>query len=1584
MTEASRNFGGGIAVGADSSTNLGNVIRWLKKFDGKDPTEFKNWMKKLCVVLGVTRRDILPLLKNERKPDPSDTEACEAYTRSNEDLYAILFLLVELPAALSVHKHEDDSGISGDGQAAFKELCSSYDRVTDEVIRAKMAELENSPMNLGENPDDYFNQKHLLRAQLEKMGETISDRRFKDICVQGFSDEYNDVKMMVFRDPTFDVLQMQSTLRNIFMDVQSLKHSKGRIAGRGFAMTTAVSEVVCHGCNETGHIRRNCPRFKPKGKKKTKPDGATKWCSIHNTTTHSDQECYKQGAKRPEETKEASKAFSACPHCAHCASSSTSKETSNGKAAIDFTREEDNFDGGFMFATCSPNRGWNFAASATGTVFLIDSGASETMFDDRLISRRHFRDYKERSMPKIIEVAGQGQLKGTATGILHCTIKDDNGNQLSVRIQGLIVPGLGRNIFSPTSLLKKGLRFVVEEDTPHLTMHGTVVPLTQDPRDQGMCTLDVDFEENITPMTSVSKSPRKEAGPSAFGRPETTALVNKPSAVCFLAVSADIWHRRLGHLNHRSMDILRRQKGTGVEYQDKPSPCDVCEIAKHKQTSHPKNTTRELSRPGQLVYIDNMGPIQPPARSKGGSFSYVCKFTDGYSRMKEVFLLRHKTETTEALHAYNMQVAAAGGYRIEIIRCDKGGENTGEEFRTYCKDSGIKIEYAATNTPQQIGVSERDGQTLAAITRCMLRDGDFPPFMWGELMLTAAYLANRSPHSALGGDTPYSRMYNKTPDLSRLRVIGARAFVHHERYKKKLEDRAFEGKLCEFGLDSQTYRVYNPSNGTVVESRNVTFIETPARTIPYQFSDENHGYESDVLSFTSLLGNDGPADHFVGSHADELDFQTQNELLRQEIRNMQRDNIAREELRLDATSDAGHDDHLASDSGQSRSDSPSPEHGSTTPRSSTTPNNTGNATTAGGSPGPSAAPSGMRRFEVTRAATRRNPTHDDPVNLDLVPSSLKVNMNDSGRSHLAVSRIDPTGLTFTQLTEITEQAHRPCPGDVKDFVHFDEDPFLTSRTYVYATSGTQKGLLEETKQAIKIPSTYAEAMDSPQRKEWKAACGKEMDSLRKHNVYNRVPLSSIPKGEKILPTKFVFKQKVDGRFKARLVVGGHLQEAGHDYGRSYAPVCRLGSIRMVLAIACDKGWPVYQMDVVVAFLNAHCDRDVYVKPAPGDKLMDPVTGEPVVYKLERSLYGLSQSPSLWNDTLDEALVVFEWRRTQSDPCVYVYGSGDTLVILTVYVDDILITGKDQDLVKKKKKELTDRFEMTDMGEVKRILGIEVQRDYEHGTMAISQEHYVATILERFEMQEANPVSTPGYGGELSTDQPQDQLLGAADKKLYQSITGSLLYLAQCTRYDLCYAAHQLTRACNNPAKVHLTAAKHVLRYLRGSPDLPIVYKQGQFLLTAFTDSSFGANPDNGKSTTGYLFFLGGGLISFGSKTQSLTAQSTVEAELQALSFGAREAVYLSNFMRELGFKTFGSVPINSDSTGALTVAGNAMFSSRTKHIALRYFFVRELIKRNEIRLHHQPSEKQLADLATKHLPKHRFASIVKQIKDFSC
>ena len=237
-----------------------------------------------------------------------------------------------------------------------------------------------------------------------------------------------------------------------------------------------------------------------------------------------------------------------------------------------------------------------------------------------------------------------------------------------------------------------------------------------------------------------------------------------------------------------------------------------------------------------------------------------------------------------------------------------------------------------------------------------------------------------------------------------------------------------------------------------------------------------------------------------------------------------------------------------------------------------------------------------RPFEVTRASTRRSPSSKDTE----YPGAL--------HTLFPTYDHDPRALTSSQLLHIATQT-TPSMLTTADSAHLDGQPFDTPRAFVYATGvPVHKGFSEEG-QPVRIPDSYKHAQKSPQWGDWNNAIQKEMDSLRKHNVYKLVKISSVPKEEKIIGSRFVFKQKVDGRFKARLVVQGYVQEAGVDYGRSYAPVCRIGSIRTVLAIACEHGWPVWQMDVVVAFLQAHIDKDVYVKPAPGHDPRDPKTGD---------------------------------------------------------------------------------------------------------------------------------------------------------------------------------------------------------------------------------------------------------------------------------------------------------------------------------------------------------------------------------------
>ena len=211
-----------------SSTSFANVIKGLRTFDGRSPADFRLWHKRLVVVIEVSRRDIANLIKGHSRPteaaagagsSPALAQEIAAYERANRDLHDIFFLLItENPVSLLVRKHEDDTGTTGDGQKALQELVSKYNKVPDEVILATIDKLDDTNMEQGEVPDFYFTEKTIARSVLENMGEMIFDRRFKDICAQAFTAaEYKDIKMMMYRDPTFGIEQIQSTVRHIYI-----------------------------------------------------------------------------------------------------------------------------------------------------------------------------------------------------------------------------------------------------------------------------------------------------------------------------------------------------------------------------------------------------------------------------------------------------------------------------------------------------------------------------------------------------------------------------------------------------------------------------------------------------------------------------------------------------------------------------------------------------------------------------------------------------------------------------------------------------------------------------------------------------------------------------------------------------------------------------------------------------------------------------------------------------------------------------------------------------------------------------------------------------------------------------------------------------------------------------------------------------------------------------------------------------------------------------------------------------------------------------------------------------------------------
>src|SRR5271169_946221 len=295
-----------------------------------------------------------------------------------------------------------------------------------------------------------------------------------------------------------------------------------------------------------------------------------------------------------------------------------------------------------------------------------------------------------------------------------------------------------------------------------------------------------------------------------------------------------------------------------------------------------------------------------------------------------------------------------------------------------------------------------------------------------------------------------------------------------------------------------------------------------------------------------------------------------------------------------------------------------------------------------------------------------------------------------------------------------------------------------------------------------------------------------------------------------------------------------------------------------------------------------------------------------------------------------------------------------------------------------KSELANIFKMTDLGPVKRFLGIEITR-HANGNISINQATYIGPILERFGLSNCNPVSTP-LDPSVTLHQREDGEL-ACNATEYREIVGSVMHPAIYTRPDICNSVSKLSKYNSNPSVIHMAAARHLLRYLQGTKYLSIIYTASRIpvplSLYGHCDASWDGDFNNGKSTSGYAFYMNG-LIAFASKLQSMVAQSSMESEYYAIGLAAKELLWLRQLLGELGIH--GKPPpvymINSDSQSAIAACKNPVHHARTKHIALRYHFIRDLVAKGLMAIGYISTDLNSADVLTKTLKRVKHATAI--------
>ena len=508
--------------------------------------------------------------------------------------------------------------------------------------------------------------------------------------------------------------------------------------------------------------------------------------------------------------------------------------------------------------------------------------------------------------------------------------------------------------------------------------------------------------------------------------------------------------------------------------------------------------------------------------------------------------------------------------------------------------------------------------------------------------------------------------------------------------------------------------------------------------------------------------------------------------------------------------------------------------------------------------------------------------------------------------------------------------------------------------------------------SVTDPITYEEAVSCPQSELWLEAMRDEIQSMRHNGVWELIEL---PERQRPIGCKWVYKTKRDSKgkvekFKARLVAKGFTQREGVDYEATFSPVSSKDSFRVIMALVAHFDMELHQMDVKTAFLNGDLNEEVYMIQPEGFVAND--SGK-LVCRLKKSIYGLKQASRQWYLKFHSVVTSYGFVENKVDQCIYCKVSGRKFIFLILYVDDILLASSDLGLLHETKRMLSNNFDMKDLGEASFVLGIEIHRNRSCRLLGLSQRAYVDRVLERFSMQLCKPGIAPVCKGDkLSLAQcPQSDIEKAQMKNIpYASALGSIMYAQVCTRPDIAFATGLLGRYQSNPGHDHWVAAKKVMRYLKRTKDYMLIYKHVQDLqLVGYSDSDFAGCQDEKKSTTGYIFKLAGGAVSWKSEKQKLIASSTMQEEFVACFSATTQAIWLRNLIKELTVFDFVNRPIQlyCDSNSAVLFINNNRGLKGSKHMEVKYLTIKEKVQNGDVAVEHISTDDMIADPLTKGL-----------------
>ena len=884
---------------------------------------------------------------------------------------------------------------------------------------------------------------------------------------------------------------------------------------------------------------------------------------------------------------------------------------------------------------------------------------------------------------------------------------------------------------------------------------------------------------------------------------------------------------------------------------------------------------------------------------------YIQVVMDYKSRRVMVALLSNKHDAIKSIINMIKKAQTQTGKTLKRLHGDGGGENINKELKAFLEGNGAIFTPTTAHTPQHNPV-ERVNRTMLDMVKCLLHHAGCPSIFWDEATILSAHILDRRISKADNNKTPYEIWNNNKPSIKHMHVFACDVYIHTHKSDRDSKVDATSRKGIFMGYDPNNnsyYRVFDLDNNRFVMTRDVKFFDNDFTNIKRLGTELDNESSSSQSSIEYFSFDD-----YIPSSVSDGD-----------IERMFNDNNNK------------NDDSNNSSSGQVDDVA---RHG-----------------------GEAAGQVGQDNVDILDEAVAPDEVvaHDEVVPQD--------DVDEASGSNQQASNNNNNNNNNARKNKVIKD--RPAPTRVSTRMTTQPDWFrdidFNNKRYANVASSDE-------------PSTYKAAVSGSEANKWLLAISEEVQSLEVNKTWQVVDKT---RDMNIIGSRWIFKKKKDvngqvQKYKARLVAKGYDQEYGIDYSETFAPVLKYKTLRVILALSVIFGYQLAQLDVKTAFLNASINEDLYMEVPDG---IDADRSSKVL-KLLKALYGTKQAPRAWNSNINQLLVSMKFYRCSKDTCIYIRKSTTGRnIIIGIFVDDMIIAYDDRDSKEwyTIKQLLKSKYQISDLGALHHILGMKITRDTHN--LYISQHTYINDKLVTYNMNECVTISTPEAALKLAAAQDGDLITEGKQLTKYRGIVGSLIYASISTRPDITHAVNMLSRYMHTPGHTHMLAGKRILRYLKSCSDYGLVYNNNnrvnetteKLTITGYCDSDWGGDTADSKSTTGYLVMVNNNIISWNTKKQSTVALSSAEAELMALVEVTKEIAWLSMLLTEANYSINLPNTIYVDNQSTIKMSANLSEHDRSKHIRIKYDYIKDEIDNNETRLKWVPSGDQLADIFTKAL-----------------